>query len=89
MNPAATPCRYVPWVLVNHIPLFEHDPELRRYVCAAFAGRKPSSCWEPDNIRAAPVNGGVLHPAAQVDAPAGIPPGHSPAGHTPRSNEEE
>lgn len=75
----------MPWVLVNHIPLFEHEPELRRYVCAAFAGRKPSSCWEPDNIRAAPVNGGVLQPAARLTQW----PGHSPAGHTPRNNEEE
>ncbi|PRW60442.1 40S ribosomal S2-4 [Chlorella sorokiniana] len=46
------PHTYVPWVLVNRVPLFEHDPELKRYVCAAFAGRKPSSCWEPENIRA-------------------------------------
>lgn len=62
----------MPWVLVNKIPLFEHDPDLKRYVCAAFAGRKPDSCWEPDN------GGAPL---------AAIPAGHTPAGHTPNEAE--
>ena len=71
----------MPWVLVNHVPLFEHDPDLKRYVCAAFAGRKPNSCWEPE------ANTAGVH-LSQANALVDVPPGHSAVGHTARSGEE-
>lgn len=78
----------MPWVLVNGVPLFEHDPEVKLYVCAAFSGRKPSSCWQPDNAEAGPLAAQVqaqalgADPKVGVPALAAIPHGHSPAGHT-------
>lgn len=43
------PCarRYVPWVLVNGIPLGGLDSQLTRIVCIAFPGIKPRACYEP------------------------------------------
>ncbi|KAL4448881.1 hypothetical protein ABPG77_007598 [Micractinium sp. CCAP 211/92] len=39
--------KYVPWVLVNGIPLGGLDSQLTRIVCIAFPGIKPRACYEP------------------------------------------
>lgn len=41
------PHRYVPWVVVNGIPLGQDNAQLWRYVCVAHAGNRPDACYVP------------------------------------------
>ncbi|KAL4422804.1 hypothetical protein ABPG75_009001 [Micractinium tetrahymenae] len=65
------PHTYVPWVVVNGIPLGGLDSQLTRIVCIAFSGIKPKACYEPppDAAAAAALSAGGHTSAA---APAGV-----------------
>lgn len=39
--------RYVPWVLVNDVPLFDSFDKLQLVVCAAYTGERPDACFKP------------------------------------------
>jgi interferon gamma-inducible protein 30 len=41
------PHRWVPWVVVNGIPLGEDLDSLWRYICVAYAGQRPAACYAP------------------------------------------
>ncbi|KAI3437801.1 hypothetical protein D9Q98_000248 [Chlorella vulgaris] len=41
------PHRYVPWVVVNGVPLGEDADKLWRYVCIAYSGKRPEACYAP------------------------------------------
>lgn len=49
------PPSYVPWVLVNGIPLGQLDAQLLRIVCLAFSGKRPAACYAPPDAAAAPL----------------------------------
>lgn len=39
--------QYVPWVVVNGIPLLEDDENIMRYICVAYTGRdRPEVCYD-------------------------------------------
>eukprot|EP00878_Enallax_costatus_P004175 GHUV01004404.1.p1 GENE.GHUV01004404.1~~GHUV01004404.1.p1 ORF type:complete len:258 (+),score=53.98 GHUV01004404.1:268-1041(+) len=41
------PHQYVPWVVVNGIPLLEDDENIMKYICVAYTGRdRPSVCYD-------------------------------------------
>ena len=41
------PHRWVPWVVVDGIPLGEDLDSLWRYICVAYAGQRPAACYAP------------------------------------------
>lgn len=55
------PHRYVPWVTVNGVPLGTMDEKLALFVCVAYAGARPDTCYAPPSssaLHAAGVLGG-------------------------------
>ncbi|KAK9903485.1 hypothetical protein WJX75_006725 [Coccomyxa subellipsoidea] len=47
---AATPAhQYVPWILVDEVPLGADCGNLATYICTAYTGEKPGACYKtPD-----------------------------------------
>jgi interferon gamma-inducible protein 30 len=57
------PHRWVPWVVVNGIPLGEDLDSLWRYICVAYTGQRPEACFAPPPSLAGAVAGGLQLPA--------------------------
>lgn len=57
--------RYVPWVVVNGVPMFDDFDKLKLVVCAAYGGERPDACYAPPKGPSA----GELPPQARQQAP--------------------
>ena len=45
---------FVPWVVVNDVPLAADCGNFASYVCAAYQGKRPAVCFEPPTFQACP-----------------------------------
>lgn len=48
---------WVPWLTVNGVPLWDDNDNLQQYICAAYGGPRPSSCYEKHDAQT-PLNSG-------------------------------
>ncbi|CAL5222006.1 g4296 [Coccomyxa viridis] len=51
---ATPPHQYVPWILVNGVPLGADCGNLVTYICTAYQGEKPRVCSEPQTLHKCP-----------------------------------
>lgn len=44
------PHRWVPWLTVNGVPLWDDNENLEQYICAAYQGKRPDRCFRSKTV---------------------------------------